>query len=98
MSCSASCSIATRSGSTGWPGGRNEPGSLLVRSFDLQEKNEPAPPRVATGGDKTAPVAPGRKTLLSSSFAAEVGQTVVVGTSRLNGGDEAMIVLFTALP
>ena len=77
---------------------RNEPGSLLVRAFDLQEKVAPAPPAFATGGDKTTPVAPGNRTILSSSFTAEIGQTVVVGTSRLNGGDEAMIVLFTALP
>ena len=35
---------------------------------------------------------------ISTSFTAKVGQTVVVGSSRLNGGDEAMIVLFTALP
>ena len=36
--------------------------------------------------------------LISTSFTAHVGQTVVVGSSRLNGGDEALIVLFTALP
>ena len=35
--------------------------------------------------------------MLSSSFAAEIGQTVVAGTSRLNAGDEAVMVLFTAL-
>ena len=36
--------------------------------------------------------------LISTSFTADVGQTVVVGSSRLNGGDDALIVLFTALP
>lgn len=36
--------------------------------------------------------------LISTSFTAHLGQTVVVGSSRLNGGDEALIVLFTALP
>jgi len=35
---------------------------------------------------------------ISTSFTATVGETVVVGSSRLNGGDEALIVLFTALP
>lgn len=35
---------------------------------------------------------------ISTSFTANIGQTVVVGSSRLNGGDEALIVLFTALP
>jgi len=36
--------------------------------------------------------------LISTSFTAHLGQTVVVGSSRLNGGDDALIVLFTALP
>lgn len=39
-----------------------------------------------------------RGPLISTSFTAEVGQTVVVGSSRLNGDDQALIVLFTALP
>lgn len=75
-----------------------QPGSLLVRSFELQEKSEPKPPLVSGGGDRVAPVAPSSRNLLSSSFAAEIGQPVVVGTSRLDGGDEALMVLFTALP
>ena len=54
--------------------------------------------------DPNAPAVAPRADLLdagpfiSTSFTAKVGQTVVVGSSRLNGGDEAMIVLFTALP
>ena len=78
-------------------GQRNEPGSLMVRSFELVEKVDLPLPLLAGEGD-SAPVSPASKQVLSSSFAAEVGQTVVVGTSRLNGGDEAMMVLFTALP
>ena len=35
--------------------------------------------------------------LLTSQFGIEVGETVVVGTSRVNGGDEAIVVLLTAL-
>lgn len=34
--------------------------------------------------------------ILRTSFTMEVGETVVVGTSRLNGSDEALIVLLTA--
>lgn len=53
----------------------------------------------ATGGE-SPPLAP-RPPLgpvISTSFSAEIGQTVVVGSSRLDGGDEALVVLFTALP
>ncbi len=35
--------------------------------------------------------------LINSSFGIRVGETVVVGTSRLNGGDEALVALLTAL-
>ena len=48
----------------------------------------PLPPGVA-------PVA--ERPILDTSFAIDVGETVVVGSSKL-GGDQALIVLFTALP
>jgi hypothetical protein len=35
--------------------------------------------------------------ILSSSFGIDVGETVVVGSSKLDGGDEAVVVLLTAL-
>ena len=73
-------------------------GSLLVRSFELVEKVELPAAMLVGNGDSPGPVSPANKPVLSSSFTAEIGQTVVVGTSRLNGGDEAMMVLFTALP
>ena len=71
---------------------------LLVRQFELVEKIAVAPQLLTDTGDSKPPAAVSSKQVLSSSFAAEIGQTVVVGTSRLNGGDEALIVLFTALP
>ncbi|MFQ5348842.1 MAG: hypothetical protein ACE5EG_00200 [Thermoanaerobaculia bacterium] len=71
---------------------------LMVRHFELVEKVELPAPLIAGGGDTGGPVSPASKQVLSSSFAAAIGQTVVVGTSRLNGGDEALVVLFTALP
>jgi len=61
-------------------------------------------PEQDIGSDSGAPVIAPRADLLdmgafiATSFTATVGQTVVVGSSRLNGGDEALIVLFTALP
>jgi hypothetical protein len=36
--------------------------------------------------------------LISTSFTMDVGETVVVGTSRLKGGDKALIALLTAVP
>ncbi len=36
------------------------------------------------------------KELLRSSFAMKVGETVVVGTSKLNGNNEALVILLTA--
>jgi hypothetical protein len=36
--------------------------------------------------------------IIDTSFSMEVGETVVVGTSRLRGGDKALIALLTAVP
>lgn len=36
--------------------------------------------------------------LLATSFSMTVGETLVVGTSKLDGGDEALVVLLTAAP
>ncbi len=54
---------------------------------------ENAPPAVAPRADLLD-----LGSLISTSFSADIGKTVVVGSSRLNGGDDALIVLFTALP
>jgi hypothetical protein len=36
--------------------------------------------------------------IISTGFTMEIGETVVVGTSRLRGGDKALIALLTAVP
>ena len=36
--------------------------------------------------------------LISTTFSVDWGETIVVGSSKLDGGDQALIVLFTALP
>jgi len=41
---------------------------------------------------------PRNASLISTSFTMDVGETVVVGTSRLKGGDKALIALLTAVP
>jgi hypothetical protein len=38
------------------------------------------------------------RALIDTSFTMDVGETVVVGTSRLAGGDKALIALLTAVP
>lgn len=40
----------------------------------------------------------GGSRIISTSFGMEVGETVVVGTSKITGGDKALVVLLTAVP
>lgn len=40
----------------------------------------------------------GGKELISTSFGLKQGETIVVGTSKTTGGDEALVVLLTAVP
>ena len=39
-----------------------------------------------------------RAGVIETSFAMDIGETVVVGTSRMRGGDKALIALLTAVP
>jgi hypothetical protein len=57
----------------------------------------PVPPRAPGGEPGLAPPAPSGP-ILSSSFTVDVGETIVVGTSKLNGGDQALLVLLTVIP
>jgi hypothetical protein len=38
------------------------------------------------------------RAMMDTSFAMDVGETVVVGTSRLRGNSRALIALLTAVP
>lgn len=87
---------------------RPESSEVLVHSFEVMPSMRdrffaltPEQHRQVEGDEPT--IAPRAELLdagafIATSFTAEVGKTVVVGSSRLNGGDEALIVLFTALP
>jgi len=44
-----------------------------------------------------APISRGRS-VIDTTFFMDVGETVVVGTSRIRGGDKALIALLTAVP
>jgi hypothetical protein len=49
-------------------------------------------------GQRRAVVKAGACCIISTGFTMEIGETVVVGTSRLRGGDKALIALLTAVP
>ena len=50
-------------------------------------------------GRGTGPrMVPQRRAVLDTTFTMDVGETVVVGTSRLKGGTKALIALLTAVP
>jgi hypothetical protein len=72
---------------------------LLLESFVLRaavvEGSRPAP-----AAAKPAPEAPARswETLIKTTFSMHVGETVVVGTSKLGGDTSALVVLLTAVP
>jgi hypothetical protein len=36
--------------------------------------------------------------VIDTTFSMDIGETVVVGTSRMRGGDKALIALLTAVP
>jgi hypothetical protein len=67
--------------------GAEEKQELYVRDFEVME--EFSPPVQKAG---RAP-----RSVLSTSFGLKVGETLVVGTSKLDGGD-ALVFLLTALP
>jgi hypothetical protein len=68
-------------------GSGGESPALNVREFHLGEEISPALQKAGR-----AP-----RSLISTSFGLKVGETLVVGTSKLDGGD-ALVLLVTALP
>jgi hypothetical protein len=74
--------------------------SFLVEHFELSRMPSMGVlDRMVAGeraGRAVAPLAP--EPNLTASFRIARGETVVVGSSRLDGGDDALIVLLTAVP
>jgi hypothetical protein len=63
---------------------------------DLEAQlTEARAPRATT---RTSAAHPERNTIIDTTFTMNVGETVVVGTSRLRGGAKALIALLTAVP
>ena len=84
-----------------------EQSKILVRRFSLSDyggthtistgrSDTGSGQSSVSGGVVRAPRGPRR--LIESSFSLEVGETIVVGSSKLNGGGEALLVLLTAIP
>lgn len=70
----------------GGPGSRD----LFVDGFSLNEESARIP--VPDGGTR------GPRRVLDTSFNLMNGQTIVIGTSLLDGGEESLVVLMTAVP
>lgn len=72
--------------------------NLFVDAFQLVENpGPPKPPSAEVIGGKATPP-PSNRSLIDTSFGLKGGETIVVGTSKLNGTDEALVVLLTAVP
>lgn len=80
---------------------------LMIRSFELLDVTPPGHPgfeptdssQPKKGFELRAEAPPSApKPVIATSFGMSVGETLVVGTSRLNGGDSALIMLVTAMP
>jgi len=67
--------------------GAEDSKELYVRNFDVNEELSSAIQKENRGP----------RSILSTSFGLKVGETLVVGTSKLDGGD-ALVFLLTALP
>ena len=65
--------------------------ALLVDGFELTYRDW------ISGPDGKVIFTSDRRLVLSTSFGISVGETVVVGTSKLDGGDEALVVLLSAV-
>jgi hypothetical protein len=71
---------------------------MFLDRFELSE--EPMTPRAVPEAKKgeagVALHAP--RDLISTSFSLKKGETIVVGTSKIDGSDDALVVLLTAVP
>jgi len=70
------------------------PDRLLFAHFEMVDVTRPSAAGVLAPGE--APSVD--RYLLNSSFAIELGETIVVGSSKLDGPGKALVVLLTAIP
>jgi hypothetical protein len=70
--------------------------NLFVDTFSLMAQPATPKPSAAGEGQPMAPPAP--RALIDTSFGLKGGETIVVGTSKVDGAEEALVVLLTAVP
>ena len=83
------------------PGQSGDGPDLFFRQFEVSEARPPMPPKPEAGERGEAAAAPTpqpQRNLISTSFGMDVGETLVVGSSRMEGDQVALILLVTALP
>jgi len=68
-------------------------GKIFIRNFSLEDAKD-----ATSYSSDAAVLLRSSNRLISTSFGMEIGETVVVGTSRLNGDGKALVVLLTAIP
>jgi hypothetical protein len=85
------------------PGGPGDETPIVVQGFEVVDKTivpgsstEVEDPSGVTHRSGMASARP--KVIIATSFGMEVGETLVVGSSRLNGGETALVMLVTAMP
>jgi hypothetical protein len=84
------------------PGQPGEP-DIQVRNFEVWDETVSPKMRVEVGGPEglkhgEEKPASGPRRVISTTFGMWSGETLVVGSSRLDGGEKALILLVTALP
>jgi hypothetical protein len=77
--------------------GANHPDVLKAKA-ELDQLNRQLAELGAKAGAPFKESRSGACCIISTGFTMEIGETVVVGTSRLRGGDKALIALLTAVP
>ena len=78
-----------------------EVGKLELELRSIQRRIQELETRLAGGsarGSRSSLAQGARQKIIDTSFTMDVGETVVVGTSRLKGGTRALIALLTAVP
>jgi hypothetical protein len=75
-----------------------DPRRLNVYKFDLVRAFEPRPSRQGqSDSDQGTPRPPSSREIISTAFSVNVGESIVVGTSRLNGTGKALVVILTVM-
>jgi hypothetical protein len=78
--------------------GNPEDKNLFFDTFHIRDEPRTPRPPVAGSSDASSLAPQPIRDLISTTFGIKIGETIVVGTSKVNGSDEALVVLLTAVP